>query len=118
LPSQGTFAKKIAFADDRDGRFLARLGNDGEPDFAFLNIEDRVGASLGEDDLLFGTDRIFLPSPIVARKVSESNSLFFLLNAGRRMNSDYSLAQAANLQNLRCAEFSQVSYFAQYFEPG
>jgi len=53
-PAREPSPKKIAFADDRDGRFLARLGNDGEPDFAFLNIEDRVGCvPLGEDDLLF-----------------------------------------------------------------
>ena len=54
LARQGTFAKKIPLAHDRDGRFLAGLGYDGEPHFALLDIEDGVGlVPLRKDHLLF-----------------------------------------------------------------
>jgi hypothetical protein len=36
---QTSFAKKVAWSQDRDHRFLALLGNDGELDLALLNVK-------------------------------------------------------------------------------
>ena len=38
---QASFAKKLAGSQDRNDRFLALLGNDGELDLALLDIKDR-----------------------------------------------------------------------------
>jgi hypothetical protein len=65
-----------------DGRFLAGLEYDRKSHLAFLNVEDSVGlVALCEDRLFF--INIFLPSPMVARKVSGSNARsFFFAAAG------------------------------------
>ena len=98
---------------------LPDLGYDGEPHFAFLHIEDRVRlVALREDDLLFREQiRIFLPSPMVARKVSESKPRFFFVVASGLISADYSppeelLMSIKHLGN----HLLEVSYSAQYLE--
>jgi hypothetical protein len=39
---QTSFAKKMTGPQDCNHRFLALLGNDGELDFALLNVKDRA----------------------------------------------------------------------------
>jgi len=53
LPGQAALAEEAAPLQDADDRFLASRGDDGEPDPALLDEEDRVGGvPLGEDDVL------------------------------------------------------------------
>jgi hypothetical protein len=48
------FTEELAGPKDRDDRFLALLGQDGELDPAFLNVKDRVGnVALFEHVLIF-----------------------------------------------------------------
>src|ERR1700724_4825076 len=50
---QAPFAKKVAGSEHCDHRFLALVGNDGEFDLAFLDVENRVGdLSLRKDNLI------------------------------------------------------------------
>src|ERR1700722_6087867 len=50
---QTSFAKKVAGSQNGDYGFLSLLGNHGELELAFLNIENRVrGVALRENDLI------------------------------------------------------------------
>ena len=59
---------------------LPLFGDDGESHLACLDIEDGIGViPLREDaSVSSGRAQIFLPAPMVARKVLGSNSFFFL----------------------------------------
>jgi hypothetical protein len=53
LTGKTSLAEEFIGSEDRDDRFLALLGNDGDLGLAFLDIEHRVsGVPLGEDCLL------------------------------------------------------------------
>jgi hypothetical protein len=55
LPHQTSFTKEIIRSKKCDDGFLALFRNDGDLNFAFLDVEDRIrGVSLGKDDLLLG----------------------------------------------------------------
>ena len=70
LPCQRTLAKKVPFTHDGDRRFLAGLGYDGEPHFAFLDVEHGVRpVALGEDQLLFWNGQDL---PTIANRGEES----------------------------------------------
>src|SRR5579859_1240619 len=62
LTSQRSFAKKVSLVYDRDGCFLADLGYNCEPHFAFLHIEDSVGVVALRKDCLLLRDRQNLPA--------------------------------------------------------
>src|ERR1035438_206751 len=81
LTGQRAFPKKISVAQDADRRFLARLGHDGQSDFALLNVEDRVGRiSLGEDPLLLGDGQAL---PALSNGCEESAGIELTVLSGR-----------------------------------
>src|SRR5437764_15372309 len=50
---QTSFAEKVTWSQDRNQRFLALLGNDGELDLALLDVKNRVrDLSLRKDNLI------------------------------------------------------------------
>src|SRR5882762_2485522 len=60
LARKRTFSEKLSLAQYAQGRFLANLGYDSEPNLAFLDVEDRVSlVSLGEDGLFLGKSHDF-----------------------------------------------------------
>ena len=50
LADQAPFAKELAWAHDRDHRFLALLGGDHNLDLALLDVENRVCCSRLQED--------------------------------------------------------------------
>ena len=53
LAREATLAEKVGRSQDSDDRFFAVLGNDGELDFALLNVKERIGGiALGENRLI------------------------------------------------------------------
>jgi len=60
LADQASFAEEFARSEDRDDRFLALLGRDGDLDLAFLDVIDgvcRSGLSIDDDVLGVVGDR-------------------------------------------------------------
>jgi hypothetical protein len=69
LSDQASFTHEFVDTQDRDDGFLALLGYDGDFDFAFLNIENRIGLiALRKDDFALA---MFCNSSALSRGIEE-----------------------------------------------
>jgi hypothetical protein len=77
LPYQASFAKEIARSKDRNDRFFALLGDNGDFDLALLDVENSIRRlSLREDNLILLVFEMVLPPSALARNALGSKGAF------------------------------------------